>query len=123
MKDKDMTDWFVELDVDMDKVMQIARWVGGLIDLWTYEFIDWLALVVYRAILSLYTMWKDFDDRAQIPEILKKIPSPKLPWSHFWSVFVQNERFSSTILFVFGGMVARSILLFYIVFLKKKIAS
>jgi len=25
MKDKDMTDWFVELDVDMDRVMQIAR--------------------------------------------------------------------------------------------------
>ena len=53
MRNKDMRAWFADLSADLDRVM-----------------------IIVRTILQLYTLWKDFDDRTQISQLLKKIPSP-----------------------------------------------
>ncbi|XP_063695613.1 cyclin-C [Culicoides brevitarsis] len=51
---KDLKGWFAELNVDMDKVQEIAR-----------------------AITNLYELWKTFDEKKEIQELLSKMPKPK----------------------------------------------
>lgn len=46
--------WFAELNVDMDKVQEIAR-----------------------SIVNLYELWKGFDEKKEIQELLKSMPKPK----------------------------------------------
>ena len=53
MRGKDLTQWFADLSISVDRLM-----------------------IICRTILSLYALWKDFDDRTQIAQLLKKIPSP-----------------------------------------------
>ena len=51
---KDLKVWFAELAVDMDKIQEISK-----------------------HILGLYEMWKNYDEKKEIPDILKKMPKPK----------------------------------------------
>lgn len=51
---KELKSWFAELNVDMDKVQEIAR-----------------------AITNLYELWKTFDEKKEIQELLGKMPKPK----------------------------------------------
>lgn len=51
---KDMKSWFAELSVDMDKVQEIAR-----------------------AIVNVYELWKAYDEKKEIVELLGKMPKPK----------------------------------------------
>lgn len=51
---KDLKAWFAELNVDMDKVQEIAR-----------------------AIINLFELWKTFDEKKEILELLNKMPKPK----------------------------------------------
>lgn len=50
---KELKSWFAELNVDMDKVQEIAR-----------------------AITNLYELWKTFDEKKEIQELLSKMPKP-----------------------------------------------
>ncbi|XP_014661920.1 PREDICTED: cyclin-C-like [Priapulus caudatus] len=54
MLNRDAKQWFAELSVDMDKIMEITR-----------------------QILALYTLWKNYDEKRDIPAILNKMPKPK----------------------------------------------
>lgn len=54
-KDKDMKNWFAELCVDLEKVLEVER-----------------------MILSLHNMWKTFDEKKEMVSILQKIPKPKI---------------------------------------------
>lgn len=54
MQHKDAKQWFAELTVDMDKVMEISR-----------------------QMLALYELWKNFDEKKEIQGILNKVPKPK----------------------------------------------
>lgn len=49
-----MKTWFAELNVDMDKVQEIAR-----------------------AIINLFELWKSYDEKKEIVELLAKMPKPK----------------------------------------------
>lgn len=49
-----MKSWFAELNVDMDKVQEIAR-----------------------AIITLFELWKDWKEKDEIQSLLGKIPKPK----------------------------------------------
>lgn len=53
---KDLKAWFAELNVDMDKVQEIAR-----------------------ALINLYDLWKIFDEKKEIQDLLNKMPKPKPP--------------------------------------------
>lgn len=53
---KDLKSWFAELNVDMDKIQEIAR-----------------------SITNLYELWKTFDQQKEIQELLSKMPKPKAP--------------------------------------------
>ncbi|KAG7275622.1 hypothetical protein CRUP_021949 [Coryphaenoides rupestris] len=48
--------WFAELSVDMDKILEIIR-----------------------VILKLYDQWKNFDDRKEMAVVLNRMPKPKPP--------------------------------------------
>uniref|UniRef100_A0A8B9L4J6 Cyclin C n=1 Tax=Astyanax mexicanus TaxID=7994 RepID=A0A8B9L4J6_ASTMX len=56
VQQKDARQWFAELSVDMDKILEIIR-----------------------VILKLYDQWKNFDDRKEMPAVLNKVPKPKPP--------------------------------------------
>ncbi|CAG09061.1 unnamed protein product, partial [Tetraodon nigroviridis] len=56
VQQKDARQWFAELSVDMDKILEIIR-----------------------VILKLYDQWKNFDDRKEIAAMLNKMPKPKPP--------------------------------------------
>ncbi|XP_020795712.1 cyclin-C [Periophthalmus magnuspinnatus] len=56
VQQKDARQWFAELSVDMDKILEIIR-----------------------VILKLYDQWKNFDDRKDIAAVLNKMPKPKPP--------------------------------------------
>ncbi|KAM8832467.1 cyclin-C isoform 1-T1 [Spinachia spinachia] len=56
VQQKDARQWFAELSVDMDKILEIIR-----------------------VILKLYDQWKNFDDRKEIAAVLNKMPKPKPP--------------------------------------------
>jgi cyclin-C len=51
---KDLKNWFADLNVDMDKIQEIAR-----------------------AIVTLYELWKGFDEKKEILELLAKLPKAK----------------------------------------------
>lgn len=52
---KDVKGWFAELSVDMGKILEITT-----------------------QILELYKIWKRYDEAKEMPELLGKIPKPKL---------------------------------------------
>ncbi|KAJ6660229.1 hypothetical protein lerEdw1_017929 [Lerista edwardsae] len=56
VQQKDARQWFAELSVDMEKILEIIR-----------------------VILKLYEQWKNFDDRKEMATILSKMPKPKPP--------------------------------------------
>ncbi|KAK1888838.1 Cyclin-C [Dissostichus eleginoides] len=56
VQQKDARQWFAELSVDMDKILEIIR-----------------------VILKLYDQWKNFDDRKEIAAVINKMPKPKPP--------------------------------------------
>jgi len=51
---KDLRNWYAELSVDMDKIQEISKHV-----------------------LSLYDLWKTYDEKKEIAGILAKMPKPK----------------------------------------------
>lgn len=52
---KDCKQWFAELNTDLDKVLEITRYI-----------------------LNLFEMWKNFDEKKEIPSLLAKMPKPTL---------------------------------------------
>lgn len=52
---KDVKAWFTELSVDMGKIMEITT-----------------------QILDLYKLWKHYDETKEVPELVEKMPKPKL---------------------------------------------
>ncbi|MBN3305735.1 CCNC protein, partial [Amia calva] len=56
VQQKDARQWFAELSVDMEKILEIIR-----------------------VILKLYDQWKNFDDRKEMAAVLNKMPKPKPP--------------------------------------------
>lgn len=51
----DAKQWFSELNVDMEKILEIGR-----------------------ILLALYDMWKEFDEKTEMPKIMEKLPKPRL---------------------------------------------
>lgn len=51
---KELKHWFAELNVDMDKIQEIAR-----------------------SIVQLFELWKSFDEKKEISALLDKIPKAK----------------------------------------------
>ncbi|KAJ6222947.1 hypothetical protein RDWZM_001492 [Blomia tropicalis] len=51
---KDCKQWFAELNTDLDKILEITRYI-----------------------LNLFEMWKNFDEKKEIPALLSKMPKPK----------------------------------------------
>lgn len=51
---KDLKQWFAELSVDMEKVQEISR-----------------------TIVSLFELWKTYDEKKEIQELLSKMPKPQ----------------------------------------------
>lgn len=54
IQDKDGRQWFAELSVDMDKVLEITK-----------------------QILALYELWKNYEEKKEIVPVLAKMPKPK----------------------------------------------
>ncbi|ELT95692.1 hypothetical protein CAPTEDRAFT_154644 [Capitella teleta] len=54
IQQKDAKQWFAELSVDMDKILEIARYI-----------------------LALYEQWKTYNEKSEIVELLAKMPKPK----------------------------------------------
>jgi len=54
IQQKDVKQWFAELNVDMEKILEITRYI-----------------------LALYELWKNFDERKEIQPLLAKMPKPK----------------------------------------------
>lgn len=55
IQQKDARQWFAELAVDLEKVIEVSRHV-----------------------LSLYELWKNYDEKKEIAVLLGKMPKPKL---------------------------------------------
>lgn len=51
---KDFKTWFAELNVDFEKIQEIARYI-----------------------VDLYDLWKSYDEKKDIPALLAKLPKPK----------------------------------------------
>lgn len=51
---KDLKSWFAELNADMEKIQEIARYI-----------------------INLYELWKKYDEKNEMPAILAKMPKPK----------------------------------------------
>ena len=51
---KDFKQWFAELNVDLDKILEISQ-----------------------RIFHLYEVWKNFDEKKEVPSLLSKMPKPK----------------------------------------------
>jgi len=51
---KDLKNWFAELSVDMEKILEVSR-----------------------QILTLYNLWKTFDEKKEMLSLLQKLPKPK----------------------------------------------
>ncbi|XP_063143132.1 cyclin-C isoform X3 [Rattus norvegicus] len=62
VQQKDARQWFAELSVDMEKILEIIR-----------------------VILKLYEQWKNFDERKEMATILSKMPKPKPPPNRYIS--------------------------------------
>jgi cyclin C len=54
MQQKDTKQWFAELSVDLDKIIEITR-----------------------HILALYELWKTYDEKKEIAALINRIPKPK----------------------------------------------
>ncbi|ESO08814.1 hypothetical protein HELRODRAFT_190619 [Helobdella robusta] len=52
---KDLKQWFAELSVDLDKLLEITK-----------------------ELLALYDLWKTFDEKKEVPALLAKMPKPKV---------------------------------------------
>lgn len=50
---KDCKQWFAELNTDLDRLMEITRYI-----------------------LNLYELWKSYDERKEIQALLQKMPKP-----------------------------------------------
>lgn len=72
---KDFKQWFAELSVDTDKV----SYISCLLIYVTNAKVYFQLMEVIRLILNLYDMWKNFDDKKEIPLLLSKVPKPKSP--------------------------------------------
>lgn len=51
---KDVKTWFAELNVNMEKVQEISK-----------------------TILALYELWRTYDEKKEIQDLLSKMPKPK----------------------------------------------
>lgn len=51
---KDLKSWFAELNADMEKIQEIARYI-----------------------INLYELWKTYDEKKEIQALLSKMPKPK----------------------------------------------
>lgn len=51
---KDLKSWFAELNADMEKIQEIARYI-----------------------INLYELWKTYDEKKEIQGLLSKMPKPK----------------------------------------------
>jgi cyclin C len=51
---KDLKSWFAELNVDIEKIQEIARYV-----------------------INLFELWKSYDEKKDIQSLLAKMPKPK----------------------------------------------
>jgi len=54
INNKDLRGWFSELSVDMDRIQEITR-----------------------HILNLYELWKNYDEKKEMAQIIQKMPKPK----------------------------------------------
>jgi len=65
---RDCKQWFAELNVDMEKILEITRYI-----------------------LNLYELWKSYDEKKEIQALLSKMPKPKgqPPGGHPSSAFEQ----------------------------------
>ncbi|XP_050438321.1 cyclin-C [Adelges cooleyi] len=52
---KDLKSWFAELNVDIDKIQEISRYI-----------------------INLFELWKSYDEKKDIQGLLNKMPKPKL---------------------------------------------
>lgn len=55
MLQKDLKSWFAELNVDIDKIQEISRYI-----------------------INLFELWKTYDEKKDIQGLLNKMPKPKL---------------------------------------------
>jgi len=62
---KDCRHWFSEVNVDMEKLQEICRYL-----------------------ISFYDILKGFDEKKEIPPLLAKIPKPKLQPSRYKSYLI-----------------------------------
>lgn len=53
---KDVKSWFAELNVNMEKVQEISK-----------------------TILALYELWRTYDEKKEIQDLLNKMPKPRPP--------------------------------------------
>ena len=53
MTQKDCKQWFSELNTDLDRIMEITRYI-----------------------LNLYELWKSYDESKEIKALLQKMPKP-----------------------------------------------
>lgn len=51
---KDVKTWFAELNVNMEKVQEISK-----------------------TVLALYELWRTYDEKKEIQDLLSKMPKPK----------------------------------------------
>lgn len=51
---KDHKSWFAELNVDIEKIQEIARYI-----------------------INLFDLWKQYDEKKEIRDLLNKMPKPK----------------------------------------------
>lgn len=51
---KDLKSWFAELNADMEKIQEIARYI-----------------------INLYELWRKYDEKNEIQGLLAKMPKPK----------------------------------------------
>uniref|UniRef100_A0A803W9B1 Cyclin C n=1 Tax=Ficedula albicollis TaxID=59894 RepID=A0A803W9B1_FICAL len=65
VQQKDARQWFAELSVDMEKILEIIR-----------------------VILKLYEQWKNFDERKEMATILSKMPKPKPPPNRYGTLIL-----------------------------------
>jgi len=52
---KDLKSWFAELNVDIDKIQEISRYI-----------------------INLFELWKSYDEKKEIQGLINKMPKPKL---------------------------------------------
>ena len=56
IQQKDVKSWFAEVNVNMEKIQEISK-----------------------TILGLYELWRTYDEKKEIQELLSKMPKPRPP--------------------------------------------